>query len=172
VKNLSGLSRTTERIVQTISNILLILILVLVFAEVVARYVFHESRGFMEAFSTWAQVWIIFLMVGVVEKRRQQVVVDVIPRRLPKKYQTALLITLDVIAIVFCVLLFVSGVETAQNWSFLGYSTGLEFAIPMWIVVLCTPLGAIFYAFFAIENLIIDILSLGQSPAVKSNAHP
>ena len=140
----------------------MLLILVLVFAEVVSRYAFHESRGFMEEFSKWSQIWIAYLMLGVVEKKRQHIVIDILPRRLSEKYRTVLLIVLDIITLLFCVLLFWSGVQTTQNWMALGYRSAIEIAVPMWAIVLCVPLGAIFLAFFSISNLDTDIRSLSM----------
>jgi TRAP-type C4-dicarboxylate transport system permease small subunit len=162
MKNLSRISNIIERPVQAFCNILLALILVLVFTEVITRYVFHSSHGFMEAFSTWSQIWVAYLMVGIVAKQRGHIVVDVIPKILPKKTQVALLILLDIIAFVFCIFLFWSGIETAQNWRVLGYVSSVEIILPLWIIILCTPLGAIFFAFFSIENLAIDIQKLKQ----------
>ena len=52
------------------ANILLVLILLLVFVEVVSRYVFSVSHGAMEEIAKWAQIWVTYLMVGVVEKAR------------------------------------------------------------------------------------------------------
>jgi TRAP-type C4-dicarboxylate transport system permease small subunit len=162
VKKLSALSPKIEAPLQAASNILMLLILVLVFAEVVSRYVFHESRGFMEEFSKWSQIWITYLMLGVVEKKRQHIVVDILPRRLSEKYRTVLLIILDIVTLVFCILLFWSGVQTTQNWILLGYRSTMEWAFPMWIIVLCMPLGAIFLAFFSMVNLVNDSRSLSN----------
>lgn len=50
----SRVSRLYEDYVQSIANIFLIVILVFVFAEVVTRYVFTQSYGFMEEFSKWS----------------------------------------------------------------------------------------------------------------------
>lgn len=154
-------SRIFEGTVQSASNILMILIMTLVFAEVVSRYVFAQSYGFMEEFSKWAQIWIAYLMLGVVEKGRGHITVDVLSRRMPERYQTAMFIVFDIITLVFCIVLFCSGVETSRNWKVLGYisNTGM----PLWIVMLSAPLGAIFLAFFAIGHIIADIRSIGNA---------
>jgi TRAP-type C4-dicarboxylate transport system permease small subunit len=153
--------RIIEGFIQSASNILMILIMILVFVEVVSRYVFGQSHGFMEEFSKWAQIWIAYLMLGVIEKGRQHITVDVLSRRMPKRYQTAMFIVLDIITLVFCVVLFFSGVETAINWRVLGYISNT--GIPLWIVMLSAPLGAIFLAFFAIEHIIADFRSIGDA---------
>ena len=99
-------SRVFEGTVQSASNILMILIMTLVFAEVVCRYVFAQSYGFMEEFSKWSQIWIAYLMLGVVEKGRKHITVDVLSRRMPERYQAVMFIVLDIITLVFCIVLF------------------------------------------------------------------
>jgi TRAP-type C4-dicarboxylate transport system permease small subunit len=154
-------SRIVEGTVQSASNILMIFIMTLVFAEVVSRYVFGQAYGFMEEFSKWSQIWIAYLMLGVIEKGRGHITVDVLSRRMPQRYQTAMFIVLDIITLVFCVVLFCSGTETARNWQVLGYISNT--GIPLWIVMLSAPLGAIFLAFFAIGHIIKDIRSIGNA---------
>ena len=160
VMNTIKVGRIFESFIQSASNILMIMIMTLVFVEVISRYVFGQSYGFMEEFSKWAQIWIAYLMLGVIEKGRQHITVDVLSKRMPERYQTAMFIVLDIITLVFCIVLFFSGIETTRNWQALGYISNT--GIPLWIVMLSAPLGAIFLAFFAIEHIIVDIRSIGN----------
>lgn len=157
-----NVSRPLGAIIQSVTNVFLIVILTLVFAEVVTRYAFARSYGFMEEFSKWSQIWIAYLMLGVLEKTRGHIKLDILYTRLPEKYQILLLILFDVINLVFCIVLFWSGIETTRNWRILGYISSIEIAVPMWIVMLSAPLGAILLAFFATEHLIVDIQSFGK----------
>ena len=167
-----NLNKSLENIVQSAANILLIAILVLVFAEVVSRYVFGGSYGFMEEFSKWSQIWLAYLMLGVLEKTRGHIKIDILYPRLPKRYQTILFLLFDAITLVFCILLFWSGVETARNWRLLDYISSIEIAVPMWIVMLSAPLGALLLAFFAIKNLVGDIRSFNTlRRGISSKAH-
>lgn len=158
------MSRILEAPLESVSCILMILILALVFSEVVARYLFGQSYGFMEEFSKWSQIWFGYLMLGVIENRRRHIAVDILPRRLSGGYKTLLLVVLDIISLVFCAVLFWSGLEFSLVVKGLGEVTALAISVPMWIVRLCVPLGTIFLAFFSIEHLVTDIRSLGKHP--------
>ena len=152
-----NVSNALEVIIQLATNILLIVILTLVFAEAAMRYAFGKSYGFMEEFSKWSQIWMAYLLLGVIEKTRGHIKVDMLYTRLSKKYKSLLLILFDLITLLFCILLFWSGIETAKNWRILGYIASIEFSVPMWIVMLSAPLGAVFLAFFGVHNLTVDI---------------
>lgn len=159
---LGRLSRTLEGSIESVSSLLLLLILILVFAEVVLRYIFGLSYSFIENFSKWSQIWVAYLMIGVVEKGRRHITIDFLARRLPEKYKALLLIVLDIITLVFCIILFWSGLEFSQIVKGLNVISTTEVSIPMWIVRLCIPLGAVFLAFFSVEHLAADIRSLGK----------
>lgn len=162
MQKLGRVSRILEAPLESVSCILMILILALVFSEVVARYIFGQSYGFLEEFSKWSQIWFTYLMLGVIENRRRHIAIDILPRRLSGRYKTLLLIALDIVSLVFCVVLFWSGLEMVLVVKGLGEVTALAIRIPMWIVRLCVPLGAIFLAFFSINNLFTDIHSLAK----------
>lgn len=155
-------SRIIEALAQAICNGLLILILVLVFTEVISRYIFSQSHGSMEAIAKYSQIWIAFLAMGVVEKSRGHIKADVIFIRLPVKVQTGLMVGYDLITLTFCLALFKSGYDAASTWYSLGYSSSSGLSYPLWIVMLAVPLGAVMLAFFGLEHLIRDIKALRQ----------
>jgi TRAP-type C4-dicarboxylate transport system permease small subunit len=171
VNKLTAIGKNLEIPIQTISNILMLVILVLVFAEVISRYVFDESYGFMEAFSKWSQIWITYLMVGVVANRREHIAFDLIFQKLTPVYKHIFLLITDIAILAFCVLLFQSSIQTIQNWMLLGYKSAIEFDIPMWTIMLCTPVGAAFFALFSIKNMIIDIMLITNTIRRKADAY-
>ena len=146
----------------------MLIIMVLVFAEVISRYVFGVSHEFVPAISSWCMVWMTYFMLGVILKARQHISVDVLPTRLPPKYRTPLLTFFDVISLIFAILLCYGGIEydLMVKQSDI-YAVTVQF-IPMWIARICVPLGGIFLAFFSIEHLITDVQYLvkrsGEEP--------
>ena len=162
---LARVSRLIENVLQPVGNFLVIVIAVLVFAQVISRYVFEQSYGFMEEFSKWSQIWFVFLLLGVVEKARGHIGIDILPRKLPERYKKWLLILFDIVTLVFAVLLFWSGTQLCYHlWQMGLSSTSTEIPTPLWVVRLCFPIGAIFLAFFSVEHLVRDISSLGKHP--------
>lgn len=161
MSKLAGLTRILEVGLVPVSNVLLILITSVVFIEVILRYIFGISYGILQAFSPWSMVWIGYLMMGVTEKARRHVRVDFVPTRLPERYQAALLVIGDIACLTFCIFLCWAGIEMTQITKQAGLlSVTGAICVPIWIVRLIVPLGAVLLALFSVEHLIMDIGSL------------
>ena len=159
---LREISRILETPLESVSIFLCASILVLVFAEVVSRYIFAASHGFMEEFSKWAQVWLVYLMMGVIEKRRRHLMVDILLSRLSEKHKQLMSILISTMNLVFAIVLCWAGIQGTQFVKQVGLHSTTEIPTPMWIARLCIPIGAIFLAFFSIEHIITDIRSISH----------
>lgn len=167
MRKLERMSQQLAVALKAASNILLIAIVVFIFVEVVSRYIFGECRAFMEEFSKWWQVWLTYLMLGVITKGRRHISIDILPRRLPERYKPILFLVFDIAILGFAIVLGWSGIQSTIQLKELWLVSATEIVIPMWIVRLCIPLGAMFLAFFSIERLAIDIVSLGKHAGDK-----
>jgi C4-dicarboxylate transporter DctQ subunit len=157
---LHKISRRLESHTELISGFFLILILAFVFLEVVSRYIFAASHGFMEEFSRWFQIWLAYLMLGVVEKRRRHIAIDILPGMLTGKTRDLLMIAISILNLIVAVVLCYAGIMLTQLLKQTGVLSQTAIPTPMWIVRLCIPLGAIFLAFFSIEHIVSDIRNL------------
>ena len=160
MEKLNKVSRILEVPLEFVSGVFLLLILAFVFIQVISRYIFDASHGFMEEFSRWFQIWLAYLMIGVVEKRRRHIAIDILPSRLSGKFRIILMIVISIANLIFAIILFWAGIELTQLLRQTGVLSQTGIPTPMWIVRLCVPLGAIFLSFFCIEHLINDIRSL------------
>lgn len=160
MEKLNKVSRILEVPLEFVSGVFLLLILAFVFIQVISRYIFEASHGLMEEFSRWFQIWLAYLMIGVVEKRRRHIAIDILPSRLSGKLKIILMIVISIANLIFAIILFWAGIELTQLLRQTGVLSQTGIPTPMWIVRLCVPLGAIFLAFFCIEHLINDIRSL------------
>jgi C4-dicarboxylate transporter DctQ subunit len=162
-----SISQRIETILQAVSNCLMIAITLLIFVEVVGRYL-GQSHGFMEEFAKWGQIWFAYLLLGVLEKWRSNFTMDILPRHLPQKYNQVLLIIFDIVTLTFAVFLLWSGVQLCYHLIQMQTISGTEIRVPTWITRLAVPLGAVFLAFFSIEHLVTNITSLRKSWNKKS----
>jgi len=160
LRKLAAVSRVLGNICRSAAAVVMLAIFVLVFAEVVSRYVFGISHEFVPAISSWLMVWMTYFTLGVLLKARQHISVDILPTKIPKKYHTPLLTSFDIISFIFAVLLCFGGIQYDLMVKQLNiYVVTVQF-IPVWIARLCVPLGGVFLAFFSIEHLIIDVQHL------------
>lgn len=165
---LAAVSRVLNTVCRSAAGAVILIIMVLVFAEVISRYVFGLSHEFVPAISSWCMVWMTYFMLGVILKARQHISIDVLPTKLPPKYRTPLLTFFDIVSLIFAILLCYGGIQydLMVKQSDI-YAVTVQF-IPMWIVRICVPLGGVFLAFFSAEHLISDVQYLmkrrGEEP--------
>jgi TRAP-type C4-dicarboxylate transport system permease small subunit len=138
----------------------MLVIMVLVFAEVISRYVFGISHEFVPAISSWCMIWMTYFMLGVILKARQHISIDILPTKIHPRYRTPLITFFDIVSLLFAVLLCYGGItyDLMVKQSDI-YAVTVQF-IPIWIVRITVPLGSVFLAFFSIEHLITDAQDL------------
>jgi TRAP-type C4-dicarboxylate transport system permease small subunit len=156
---LGRIDRIVGAVAQSASNIFLILILVGVFTEVVSRYLLHQSHGFMEEFCKWSQIWIAYLMLGLVERSRGHIKVDILLNRISDRAKKPLLIIFDLICLVFAAALFFSGLASTQNLYVLGSKSTSGVPVPLWVPTLAAMVGALLLAFVSLNRLVEELRS-------------
>jgi len=142
--------------------------MVLVFAETISRYVFGISHEFVPAISSWLMVWVTYLMLGVILKTREHINVDILPTRIPPRYRTPLLISFDIISLIFAGLLCFGGIKYDLIVKQLDIHVVTVQFFPVWIVRISVPLGAFFLAFFSIEHLVNEVRYLVKGTGEES----
>ncbi len=114
----------------------------LLFVNVVMRYVFLLPIYWAEEFVRYLMVWMIFIGASQVTLWGGHVAVDIIPRILSRKGNVILAFIVNVICILFCIILaYLSFKQMMRVKSAGQISPALE--IPMWIAYLSIPAGTI-----------------------------
>ena len=112
----------------------------LLFVNVVMRYVFLLPIYWAEELVRYLMVWMIFIGASQVTKFGGHVAVDIVPRFLSKRANTILAITVNLICILFCILLvYFSSKQMLRVKIAHQISPAME--VPMWIAYLSIPLG-------------------------------
>ncbi len=154
---LERFNRIAGRTAQTVSNIFLLLILIGVFTEVVSRYVFQQSHGFMEELCKWSQIWIAYLMMGLVEMSRGHIKVDILHQRLSRRSRKKLALVFDLIGLAFAATLFFSALASVQNLFLLGSRSTSGVPVPLWVPATAALVGAVLLASFCLGHLAAEL---------------
>jgi TRAP-type C4-dicarboxylate transport system permease small subunit len=157
LRKLAAVSRVLNIFCRSMAGAVMLLMAVLVFAEVISRFVFGISHEFVPAISSWSMVWITFFVLGVAIKTREHINVDLLPTKLPEKYQIPLITFFDIVALFFGVLLCFGGLQYDLMAKASGVHAVTVQFLPMWVARICVPMGGVFLAFFSIEHLINDV---------------
>lgn len=115
------------RTIKFVIAVLLMAMVVMVFGNVLLRYIFNSGLSFYDELSRWCFVWLTFLGAIVAMRERRHLGVDILVRLLPRLGQKACFIIANLLML-YATWLLLSGswMQTLLNWDVPGAATGLS----------------------------------------------
>ncbi|MCB8887941.1 TRAP transporter small permease [Vreelandella malpeensis] len=127
---------------EVVIGLLILSASLILFANVVARYVFNDGFSWAEELVRYQIVWMVLLGASVAARQGIHIGVDILRRFSPAPVAKALTLLVHGLSIVFCAFLVFYGIElTEQTHRFGQVSSALQ--APMWVVQLAIPVGAL-----------------------------
>ncbi len=155
--------------VKIISYILLLSLMIIVFAEVITRYLFGISHAFAEEWVRWIQIWTVYLMGPIIIRSAGHIKIDILFASLSKKLQTVSILINNLLIMVYAVLLIIGGHKIFQHFLTFGIKSSSEIRVPFWIPYSVLMVGGVLFLLFAFENTIKTIVT---GKTVISNPPP
>lgn len=150
VKGYIGLCDWIEKIIKVFSVLILSFIVIIVFAEVVARYVFNSSFKVTEEMVLFCMPWMAFVGGAIALRGNSLVSINAL-NRLPDAAKVVIALVANVIVFVFLVYVTQSGVVyVVRNVAQLSTALRVSMAIPY----LSVPVGCGAMVIFTLELLL------------------
>lgn len=130
----------------------------IVFMQVVLRYVFNYSLHWSEEVARYLIIWFIFVGSSIAVREKAHAAVDALVIYLPRQLKKVFSLLANLVAIIFCVILIVSGYETVENVINFGNVTP-SLGMPMYIPYLAIPVGGLLMMIRFLQLMIEDIKS-------------
>lgn len=128
----------------------------LLFVNVVMRYVFLLPIYWAEEFVRYLMVWMIFVGASQVTLGGGHVAVDIVPRFFSKRGNAILAFIVNVVCIVFCLfLVYLSLKQMLRVKGAHQISPAME--LPMWIAYLSIPVGTVLMLIRFIQQIWLRI---------------
>ena len=127
------------------------LMLLLVFGQVITRYVFNYTPHFGEELARYLFVWVVFLSLPLVAKTGGHMAIETLTSRVHGATLKFLNILADIFTIAFLLIMVVCGVEMVMRTS---YQTSPAMMIPMSWVYSVIPFGCAVMLLYVVQNLI------------------
>ncbi len=134
---------------------------VIVFSQVVMRYVFDSSLSWSEEAARYMFIWLIYLGISYAAKHDRHIKVDVLLRigffsrmypglfsRDDKKIVT---IFADIVFVLFALTIVYLGYEYTQTLFQRGQKTASLFGLPIWTIYAAIPIGYALCAFRLVQ---------------------
>lgn len=145
-----------NKIEEILAAICLIIMTILTFANVVARYVFSASFSFSEEITTYLFVLLSLLGTAIAAKRSEHLGLSIVTDAVSPKAEKILRIIGYAVAVLFSGSIFYYGIFMVKNQRMLGQVTaGMQW--PEWIFGSFVPIGAFFVVIRFAQVLIHEI---------------
>ena len=96
--------------------VLLGLFSVILFIQVIARYVFNNSLSWSEESARYLFIWLVFIGISYGSKQMKHLRIDVFLNIFPKKIRPYILVLSDIIVMLFAAVVFYSAVTTVTKY--------------------------------------------------------
>lgn len=135
--------------------------LVIIFVQVVARYVFHNSLTFSEELARYLFVWCVFLCIPVAQRMGGHMTVGILSERTSGLTLKVLRTSAAILTLVFMSIILKNGITLIERTSF---QTSPALQIKMSYVYYALPIGAV----AMILNTIEDLVRIFKTPASET----
>lgn len=131
----------------------------IVFVQVVLRYLFNTSLIWSEEIARYLIIWVILVGSSIAVREKAHASVDVVVSFLPSLPKKIFSIIINLIGVIFCIALIWSGSVTVSNVIEYGNVTP-SLGIPMAIPYLALPVGGLLMLYRFLQLLIDDFKNL------------
>lgn len=117
-----------------------IFIVLLVFLQVVTRFVFNISVGWSAELSRYLLIWITWISMSYTIRKNDHIRITLVVERLPEKFKKVIEVIVIVVWSSFAFVMAYVGTEVVQTIKLMGQKTS-TLGISMWVVYLIIPIG-------------------------------
>jgi C4-dicarboxylate transporter DctQ subunit len=111
----------------------------ILFANVVARYVFNWGVPWAEELVRYEIIWMVFIGGSVAVRKGIHIGIDILATVSPPKTQTVIHLVINAISLLFCVFLTVIGFDLISQAKMSG-QVAPALQVPIWIVQMAIPI--------------------------------
>jgi len=154
-----------SRFGAVLAEISLVLLLLLVFNEVIARYVLNKPTLYSVELSEYLLIFVAFMAAGWVLQEDKHVKMHFVVNLMPDKVKHILDICTSGIVLIFCIILVWQGGKSSVMAFAGGYHSSSLLNVPLWIPYAIIPLGSLILAL----QMLVRIGKLIWTPIKSDN---
>jgi C4-dicarboxylate transporter DctQ subunit len=129
-----------SRLEEILIGLLIASASIILFANVIARYVLNSGIPWADEIVRYQIVWMVFLGGSVAARQGSHIGIDILVQMAPAEIGRVIRLAIHAVSVLFCCVLVYYGIElTAQSRAYGQVSTALQ--APMWLFQLAIPVG-------------------------------
>jgi len=142
--------KIVDRCLKVFVGLSLALLVVLTFGQVVGRYVFGRSYGWVEELSVLILCWTAWTSACLLLKDNRHLRVGIVVDRLPEKYRRLVRLSMGVVVFVFLVMVLYASKGTIEAMADITF---ISLPLPINMKFYSVPGGAALLAYYVIRAL-------------------
>ncbi|UOM32965.1 TRAP transporter small permease [Acuticoccus sp. I52.16.1] len=132
----------------TVATFFMAVAMVVMVYEAVSRYGFSTSHWWAEELVRFCVIWSVLLAIGVANRRGHFIRMDVVVNLFGPVGRKVCGFVAVIVGLIFCGALFYASVISIEHLHRIGMRTDSNLDLPLWIVRLALPLGAVLYGLY------------------------
>ncbi|AGI68616.1 TRAP transporter small permease subunit DctQ [Octadecabacter antarcticus 307] len=148
-----------QNIEKMLVSMLLAAIVLLIFANVIMRYVMNASLSWGEELTLWFFVWFVWLAVSYAFQNREHVRITVLRDLLSERVRLYADIVIDLLVLAFLVMLTIECVKLIML-PFVASQNSVVLGLPIPILYASAPVGAALSSIRVVQNLIRTVRTI------------
>lgn len=149
---------------EILIGVLILTASVILFANVLARYVFNSGFPWAEELVRYQIVWMVFLGASVAARQGIHIGVDILLKLSPPPLARVIDLLIHAVSIAFCAFLVFYGAELIEQTRAFG-QVSPAMQMPMWLVQLAIPVGAALMGVRFAQHFVRTLLGRQQEAA-------
>ena len=142
-----------EKLELSICIVLISLMTMLIFIQVVMRYIIGSSLAWSEELARYIFIWLIYLGIPYAAKKMKHIRIEAALKLFPRKLRPYIVLTGDIIFFAFSVVITVTAFSLVAKQTASGqHSPAMQ--LPMWIVYLAPAVGFALTSFRQMQVII------------------
>lgn len=142
---------------------------ILIFVQVVMRYVFDNSLTWSEELARYLFIWLVYFAVSYTARREKHIRIDAAINIYPKKLRPYVEILSEVIVLAFSIFISATAITVFQKIAWSG-QVSAAIGIPMQLVYAAPLVGFVLTAIRQVQCIVRRIKMLGKNPEEVSEA--
>lgn len=148
-----------EHIEDYILVILMSTMTIVIFVQVIARYVLGNSLSWSEESARYMFVWLTYLSIPFAARQRKHVKIEAALYMFPKKVRPVIIIIGDIISFLFALFIVYTGWTMTQKQIMLK-QTSPAILLPMWIIYIAPCIGFLLFSIRQVQTIFLRIKNL------------
>lgn len=149
------LKQMIDKAVEWFSIALVIVMVLLVLWQVIARYLLNSPSSFSEALTRYLFVWLVLITSTYAFGSREHMYISALNDRLRGKTRTVVNILIEVLTILFAACVMVFGGSIITRMQMVSLDSSLH--IPMGVVYAVIPVCGVITVFYCICNILEEL---------------